>query len=529
MRKIAALLLICQLLDLSAQVKPLENVFLHLSSTNVISGEYLHFSAYTYSEASGKVIELSRILYVEIIDDRGESVIKSKIKLSDGRGSGKIFIPTELSTGIYFVSGYTRWMKNTSSWFRQPLTIVNPYLSYYSSDNTGVAKYVPEQIETLAELDSLSQFEKTSPLSFEIPVPDSASLSVAVSRLHNHFFKNEFKAMDYLEIDQTGQLELYPEFQYGVIQGTTRAPNSWITLSLQSEMLEVDATQADADGNFSLIYDPSSLTSGFGSLKVKDSAGGDFVIVPEYYDSYPSANVRLEFTHEDLEEIKQRSINSQLLNAYYQTEVLNDTSGRSSFIPLGLSTTYWLDEYKRFDSMRDTFIEIIFEVAASKNEQDNSLAVRSEFIGTFQREHEPLILLDGIEISSEYLLQLSPFLVEKIEILPRVYFIGGYTVNGIISVHTFKNDFTDQSNETIIRLEPPQSGGEAVLKTVNLEKNRYPDLESLLYWNPNLNHTGEKLEIAFNSSGYSGVYQLSVKGISRSGRKIDVNRYFIVK
>lgn len=103
-----------------------EEVYLHVSSQHLITGETIYFSAYCNSALTGRPSKLSKILYVELIGEKG-TVFQSKISLENSSGYGEFFISSLVSSGRYQLLAYTRWMKNFGSFSQTPITIINPY------------------------------------------------------------------------------------------------------------------------------------------------------------------------------------------------------------------------------------------------------------------------------------------------------------------------------------------------------------------------------------------------------------------
>ncbi|MEM6644568.1 MAG: hypothetical protein AAF616_16435, partial [Bacteroidota bacterium] len=105
----------------------IEEVFLHLNASEFVVGETVFYSAFVRSEATGKLSDLSKILYFEILDDSNTPIHQAKIGMKGGRGNGDFFLSSELKTGTYQVIAYTRWMKNFKQYFRQPIVVYNPF------------------------------------------------------------------------------------------------------------------------------------------------------------------------------------------------------------------------------------------------------------------------------------------------------------------------------------------------------------------------------------------------------------------
>jgi hypothetical protein len=107
-----------------------EKIYLHIDRTFYITGETLWFKVYLVDGSLHKLLDLSKVGYVEIVKG-SNTVLQTKIELKDGLGNGSLFLPATLSSGNYSIRAYTNWMKNSSPefYFHQPLTIINTFKS----------------------------------------------------------------------------------------------------------------------------------------------------------------------------------------------------------------------------------------------------------------------------------------------------------------------------------------------------------------------------------------------------------------
>ncbi len=123
-----------------------ERLFVQVNSPTLLAGDKLCFSAFNVSDRTGKLHELSKFLYVELIGSNGR-VFQQQVPLKKGMGHGAFFIHSLLSTGRYQLVAYTRWMKNFGDVFQLPITIVNPFEEYKSVDaqqKPQISWYIPD-------------------------------------------------------------------------------------------------------------------------------------------------------------------------------------------------------------------------------------------------------------------------------------------------------------------------------------------------------------------------------------------------
>ena len=126
-----------------------EKVYLHTDQHTYVTGEYLWFSAYVLDAAESGFSNLSKILYVEVLDKNNSAVLKTKISLENGSGDGSLFLPASLATDVYQLRAYTRWMRNGSAnhYFHKWLRIFNPFIpvTTESKEDEGLqARLYPE-------------------------------------------------------------------------------------------------------------------------------------------------------------------------------------------------------------------------------------------------------------------------------------------------------------------------------------------------------------------------------------------------
>ncbi|PJJ84893.1 porin family protein [Mucilaginibacter auburnensis] len=104
-----------------------EKLYVHLNKTFFLTGEILWFKVYNVEASSHVPLNLSKIAYVELLDNNNVPLLQTKVELKDGQGDGSIFLPASVTNGSYKFRAYTAWMKNfgPETFFEKPLTIVN--------------------------------------------------------------------------------------------------------------------------------------------------------------------------------------------------------------------------------------------------------------------------------------------------------------------------------------------------------------------------------------------------------------------
>ena len=91
---------------------PQEKVFVHLDNTCYFLGDTIWYAAYTRRTDTGRPSDISRVLYVELLNEEGYLVERQLVEMRGGRGHGNFVLPDTLYGGYYELRAYTRWQLN---------------------------------------------------------------------------------------------------------------------------------------------------------------------------------------------------------------------------------------------------------------------------------------------------------------------------------------------------------------------------------------------------------------------------------
>ena len=145
-----------------------EKVYLHFDKSFFLAGDILWFKAYVVDGSFHRPADLSKVLYVEILDSTQNSVLQAKISVKNGLGNGSFVLPASLSTGNYKIRAYTNWMKNYSPeyYFEEFISVINSSrkLPYIGSENTFAPniQFFPEGGNLVTDLNSKVAFKVTA-------------------------------------------------------------------------------------------------------------------------------------------------------------------------------------------------------------------------------------------------------------------------------------------------------------------------------------------------------------------------------
>ncbi|WP_162419592.1 TonB-dependent receptor plug domain-containing protein [Cyclobacterium roseum] len=146
-----------------------EKVYLHHDKPYYMSGEVIWLNAYLVHASDLTPSDKSKILYVDLINDKNELVKKLTLETEDGRTNGDLSLPGDLQEGEYTLVAYTNWMKNfgKEQFFKKPIYIWSPESNDKNPDPTVKSdpdfQFFPEGGEMVTGISGKVAFKATGP------------------------------------------------------------------------------------------------------------------------------------------------------------------------------------------------------------------------------------------------------------------------------------------------------------------------------------------------------------------------------
>lgn len=109
---------------------PTEILHVHLQKNIYISGEVILFKLYCINSSTHQLSDISKVAYLELIDQNGVAVSQNEVILNNGMANGGFVITPQLPSGNYAINAYTHWMNSTS----KELVTVKPILVFNNKD-----------------------------------------------------------------------------------------------------------------------------------------------------------------------------------------------------------------------------------------------------------------------------------------------------------------------------------------------------------------------------------------------------------
>ncbi|MFY0650687.1 MAG: hypothetical protein JXQ96_01575 [Cyclobacteriaceae bacterium] len=331
---------------------------------------------------------------------------------------------------------------------------------------------------------------------------------------------------------------LMPEFRDEFLNVTIRdkndkpVANKMIALSVPTSPYQFRTAYSDANGHVSLPFQSLSETAS-AYISVLGSEDQYHVEVSDQFmEKYPAFDFHLDqFSEEMIHAIVAISITNQLENAFFQSEGTKKPALSHEY-QIKFDDSYLLDEYTRFPTLQETFTEFV-EFASLRG--NRTPPFKTKFTApAFYKDHSLLLLLDGLPVAQNSLLDFSPYKVKNIDVVNDVYHLGPLAAKGVISLETIEGKRDEfELGETYHKLNILGISPKTASWDINIEGKpflRRPDMRTQLYWDSELNSNGEKpTEIEFYSSDVEGEYIVSIQGFTSEGRPISIRDYFLVE
>lgn len=104
-----------------------EKLYMHVDRNFYLAGDILWCKLYLVDASLHQPLDISKVAYVEVLDENNTAVLQAKISIQKGKGNGSLSLPVSIRSGNYKIRAYTNWMKNNGAdyFFEKPITIVN--------------------------------------------------------------------------------------------------------------------------------------------------------------------------------------------------------------------------------------------------------------------------------------------------------------------------------------------------------------------------------------------------------------------
>jgi hypothetical protein len=528
-------------------------------------GEKIHFKAFNTSPPIVKTACWSKVLYVQLLRQDGTAVAKGKFKLSCEGSHGYLMVPEQLLTGNYYLTVYTKWMRNFSPlhFDLRPIKIINPYTikldKFSPSDsilmNHETKKEVPGVIEnTIVCSTDKSQYLQGEQVHCTIRLPEmpgsgECRLTIVACRPGATDTLPPLALIPGSEVyDDTYQASFLPEIRGLSLSGKIISKSS-------SEPIEGAHVELSILGKHHRFHSFTTKQGGRFYFALDSITGEHELFIAANHDQHPDLDILIDREFVDLpggisnkpfelsaserklaEEIM---INMQAERIYTIPGPVIDMNasankGRQAFYDIPL-TPLLIDDFIELPTLKEVFIELVPEVLPRERKGEPYLIFSgNEMTSRLIEDFEPLILLDQLPVYNlEKFLSISPARIHSIEIVNEIYVLGSNQYGGVINIVSKKGDMAgiDLPDNSFfftfsgfLPLENPAKPEN------NIEDSDLPDFRNSLTWKPDIVvRPGQTKTISFTTSDRIGRYMILIRGFTAEGEPIQTTSYFEVE
>jgi len=534
-----------------------EQVYLHLNSSLLFSGEKLLYKFYCLNKETNQLSDLSKIGWVILLNSDKEEVFRHKLKLEHGQSYSDFFIPSNIPSGAYKILAYSAWMLNAEkNYFQQDIHILNPY----KKENKGlILEDSPSAIMHIIKPEASSNFKlninknyfshrEEVVLNLESSTEIIGDFSISVRRLDSLNKPKRIKSISFSELynnitwDFSDTLIL-PEVRGSLIRGKITGIdnqtfiNKNLIASFPGEESQVNIISVEENGKFNFTIS-NDLAQDELLLQLVNHKEQNFKVELEQF--FQPDISQLDFkkpviTSSFKKYILEKSVNNQIENAYSATKADSSifTKDRGYFFENEL-LKFNLNDYTRFPDVTQTFIEII-EYGRVKSNRDgtHSILVRNQNQnGEFTLP--ALVIVDGVVIQNhDNLISFPAERIKSIGLLRSKFFLGPEIYQGVVVVETKVGDFPlefredSMKSKEVIVTQIPKKYYSPNYKNENLE--RIPDYRYQLVWDPEPNFRTKGNEFRFFTSDLKGSFEINLEGFTVDGEAISIIKTFRVE
>ena len=536
-----------------------ERVYVQTDKHLYLAGEPILLKLLT-TDAELIPITFSKIAYVELANDT-IAQLQIKVELTNGTGSGRMLLPADLTTGYYRLIAYTQYMRNegVDIFFEKNIAVLNTFQSGYQPAETEPMEMehhstsaVESSVGTISlQPDKTTYTTRTRGELILGGLPENIH-TLSVSIAGKEFIPVAESNVSLFQKNMTKKANAFsgnflPEYEGHIVTGKI-IDNQTGEMGVDEGFLTAGIAFHTGDGIRFFL----GQKSGRGDVRFFTSAvSGTKEIATVVYNT--EEKYRLDIQSSFITRYAPKQMSALHIDSAYYGQLLARSVALQVFryflgnsfenqnVPephfkMEPTWSYLLDEYTRFTTMREVFIEFITGARFRSDAGKQKLQVLAERGNRLEYGTMPLVLLDGVPVADhDAIFNYNPLFVKQINIYYGPFIMGGYPFDGIVELFTYRRlhqDLNLNSSTQILAYEGPQLPYRFDAPDYSNEKNRnsrIPDTRHTLLWNPDVKTDGKiSIRLPFDTSNLQGEFQATVEGITKDGEIIFATSFFKV-
>ena len=552
-------LIVAVLMSVGLYAQSTEHLHFRIDKDCYLAGEQLWIKV-TVTDSLHRPHTLSKVAYVEIADTR-QVHAQGKIALEDGTGWGCITLGQTMHTGTYRLTAYTRYMRNglPDAFPMRLIGVINPNQALDEDDaevlTDSAARAATPALPRLEEplLTDRAAYNTRSRVTLRLPqLPaDLQEATLAVTREDVLVLKDE-------------HWDLSPRQSLVAADATASAAPSAssaekarfvaeceghiVTTRLIGNAADSVTASLACVGKDIRLFGGRFHTPGYATFYTHGITDMQDIVltaipleeqpcrlevVSPFAETLPDKLPRLRLSFDE-EALLERNFGAQIRTI----EAVDSLKGRDvleQLYHLTPESTYNLDEYVRFNTVREVLLEFVMGVSTGRQDGHYYIKILQPDVRRFSRL-KTLVLIDGVPVDDhEAVLDYTGRTIHYLHRYTGRYVFGGQLYEGIVSMITHRGtlpEFRLDAHSQQLAYEFPQQRPAfpvtAYLGTAE-RASRLPDFRHTLYWNPAVEKAvrgGEPL--SFYTSDLPGRYRVLLQGTRADGTLWQAEGFFTV-
>ena len=483
---------------------------------------------------------MSQVAYVEICDT-AQIRAQGKIALTDGVGWACVRLPQTMHSGMYQLTAYTQYMRNLKpdGFPRKHIAVVNARVSsdedyWVANDSTG---YVQEAVSPKRKNSLLVGDKEVYGLREKVFLKWSSYFAEAKELTLSVFRKDCEVTLPKPEVafpEPTKGERWVTECEGHIVTASAMEdslPNHVLAqLSCLGKELKVfEGKREDNKRYWFYTHAVNGRQDVVLSALTSDGKAYRLNLDNPFAEVLPEQLPVLHCHFQD-SALQDRSVALQLMQAMPKTDV--PQALEALFYGQLPNKTYNLDEYVRFNTVKECIVEFVMGVAIDKIGGRTVIKMLQENSKEYSK-FPVLVLIDGVAFHHHpEVLAYNGHNVHYIHQYRGNYALGETLYGGILSLVTHRGTIPDMRiNEDMQMLsyEFPQLQPAFAMPDYSKESvkaSRRPDFRHTLYWAPSVE---DKDGVEFYTSDMEGTYVATLQGVLEDGKKVEVKWEFEVK
>ena len=505
MKRISLSIIICQICLLAIAQQLGERVEAYTDKSCYLTGERIHVSV-LITDKDHNALNLSKVAYVEIADT-ARMVAHAMMYLKDGQGWAEVSLPEGIHSGNYLLTAYTRAMRNEGekSFCRKIISVVNPN-GISQLDNVTFMKG-----ENQKGNNPIKEYQAGQGVRVALP-RDSAMIIRTLSVVRGNLRTSEYTLEEYVgkSASQQRTSNYVAEMEGHIVMARPSSATQTETsrMVMIGKGADVYDGQRQADGTwYYYTHDVHSAQPTLLNGYDNELNPAPLEFISPYAQSLPESLPGLQVWCSE-QELKERSIGAQQERALVAWMSRDTLAHTGEFLSKRPDYSYDMDEYTKFNTVREALLEFVKGVRKRKVHGTNQLFTISESMKSYT-DWPALVLLDGMPVYDvDDILGYDARLLKYIEVYSGVFTFGTTVCQGVISFisrHGLLSNYTLDEGSRLVTYEFPQDHPNCLIPS----KSKI----STVYWNPSVNAR----QVEFPAPHDAGIYQIILQGTDAKG------------